>query len=131
MLHYKYSSTSKIRVASREFDSIEELIKSGHTTEFERKMTGNHYVFWWKNLTVRFPDKGMSSTAFVECINQRVTVGYPAYYLWYDFPTIKEALQFADRINKAWLEFEGEWKIFLREKLPKLEKLNETDTDDD
>ncbi len=108
MVRHHCSSTSKIRVASREFNSVEELIKSGHTTTREQKWVGDRYIFWWKNLTVMFPDKETSSAAFVECTDQRVTVGHPAYYFFYDFPTFKKALEFADYINKAWLEFEGD-----------------------
>lgn len=118
-IDYEFASSSKIRVGSREFNSIEGLIRSGYTEGETRRLLGD-YICWWKDLTVLFPDKSAGSAAFVEVTNRTVTVGYPAEYISYDYPTVRSALETADKINKAWLAFEGTWKEFLRTQLDAL-----------
>jgi hypothetical protein len=121
MSFYQFCSTSQIRVGIREFNSIEELIESGYPKGLARKYVGDDFIFWWKDLKVMFPDKQSCSAAFVECTNTRITVGYPAFYFYYDLPSLKKALQVATLINKAWLGYEGDWREFLKSQIPRLE----------
>ena len=120
MREYQFSSTNRIRVGNREFKSVEGLIKSGYTKGVVKKLVAD-YICWWKQHTVKFPDKGYYGSAFVEVTRNRVSIGYPSNYYSYNFPKIREALEFAEYVNNAWLAFEGDGDQFLLEQMPTLE----------
>jgi hypothetical protein len=88
------SSTSKIRAGIREFNTTQELLDSVL-----------YQIIWWKDLIVKFPDKdGSTSQAFVEVYGKEITVGYGDFYYTYHKNTYKEALEFAEKINRQWLD---------------------------
>lgn len=116
MIDHQFCSKSQIRVGGREFNSVEELIESSRIKD-DKELPGKRCLVWWDDKTIMFPDKEFCSASMVEVAKKRVTVGYPAYYFSYDFSTIKKALEFADKVNKLWLDFDGNWRDFLDQEI--------------
>jgi hypothetical protein len=106
------SSKTQIRVASRSFETVDELIESTVNEGLALEYVGP-ISHWFKNETVMFPDKDYSSSAFVEVCNNHVLVGRPNDFLDFEFSAWLDALIWADTTNKEWLEFTGSPAEFL------------------
>ena len=101
------TSTEKIIVGTREFDSIQSLWKSTFPVGLEKELIGDRN-FWYDECIVMFPDKDHSSAAMIE-IHQgiKVLVGTCANYVTFAFTSRQKAIKEAEKINKEWLEFTG------------------------
>ena len=101
------TSTEKIIVGTREFDSIQSLWKSTFPVGLEKELIGDRN-FWYDECIVMFPDKDHSSAAMIE-IHQgiKVLVGTCANYVTFTFTSRQKAIKEAEKINKEWLEFTG------------------------
>lgn len=101
------TSTEKIIVGTREFDSIQSLWKSTFPVGLEKELIGDRN-FWYDECIVMFPGKDHSSAAMIE-IHQgiKVLVGTCANYVTFTFTSRQKAIKEAEKINKEWLEFTG------------------------
>lgn len=112
---YQTCDTEKIRVLGsvREFDAIEDLLKSGVSGQKELELTGVAFRYWWKNLTVAFPDRQHSSSSMVEVHGANVLVGTPNRYSTIEMESIDLALRLGEKINNAWLNSKASEEEFI------------------
>lgn len=110
------ASKTKIKIGSREFENIDQVLTSTYTTyntRLEKSLIGGR-KFWYDDLVVMFPDKQNSSAAMTEIHNGKtIIIGYPSYTLSWETETRKQALETANEINKRWLAFSGTTSDFL------------------